>query len=45
MLFMQNPLDDISIIPTFVLTPLTYLGGGILFYFDATRILAKYFAF
>ena len=27
MLFMLNLFDDISIIPTFVLTPLTYLGG------------------
>lgn len=26
-----NKFDDISIVPTFVLTPLIYLGGGILF--------------
>jgi ABC-2 type transport system permease protein len=39
--------DDISIVPTFVLTPLTYLGGvyvsgrRVLFNFPITRVLAK----
>lgn len=37
--FARN-FDDISIIPTFVLTPLTYLGGGVLLHHPAAAILA-----
>lgn len=32
--------DDINIIPTFILTPLTYLGGGVLLYQFIASILA-----
>ncbi len=32
--------DDISLIPTFVLTPLTYLGGGVLLADPAAAVLA-----
>ena len=35
-----NNFDDISIIPTFVLTPLIYLGGRVLFHRVAADILA-----
>ncbi len=34
--------DDISIIPTFVLTPLTYLGGVFLCHFSTQPFLAKF---
>ena len=34
-----NTFDDISIVPTFVLTPLTYLGGVFLFAGAAARFL------
>ena len=39
-----DTFDDISVVPTFVLTPLIYLGGVFLLDYNFARILAKGFS-